>query len=82
MHDGLKFEIIHLPLADGNGYGQVSSAAVHHANEVGLPVRELVEFGIEVDVSVVDIDCNVIFSSVVPMTRVVGWEIALRLGVV
>jgi len=45
---------VYLPFAYSDSHCEVSGARVHHAHEVGLPVGELVDQGLEVDVGHVD----------------------------
>ena len=55
---------------------------MHHTDEVGLSVGELVQQGVEVDVCVVDVHSNIVLPCVVPVAREVGGEVTHGLRVV
>ena len=56
-----------VPLANGNGYHQVSRPTVHHTGEVGFLITVLVDVALEVDVGLVDVDVDVVLAGVIPV---------------
>ena len=70
------------PFSDGDCHDEIASTAVHFAREIALFVIKLIDLRVEIDVRHVDVDVDIEFARVIPVTSVVRREVARRFGVV